>query len=263
LTLPQVISDPEAIAYDPVRNVFYVSGGFSADIFVVSRDGKTILDTITVLEGFDNPISNVHVRPKALTLAPSSDPNDDLSVMSLWVADYGADQVMDGRIFEVKLTNPLFGARRDVVNFNQVVDRNYYGSQYDALSGNDTVMLATSTAAASKAGFDPTHTFNGGDGNDIILGRALNDHISGGNGDDYVRGGAGNDNLAGDANADTLSGGLGNDLLDGGADADTVNYQEALGAVRVNLSLGTATGDGTDTLINIEHVVGSSFKDFI
>src|SRR5690349_2718974 len=123
LVLPSKISDPEAVAYDSKNQVFYVSGGSSPDIWVVSRDGKTILDTITTLENFKNP-NGAPVHPKGLTLAPSSNPNDDPSVMSLWVADYGKDQVMDGRIFELSLAGsgggsapPLFTTGNDTIDF--------------------------------------------------------------------------------------------------------------------------------------------------
>jgi VCBS repeat-containing protein len=106
LRLPSAITDPEALAFDPVRQVFYVSGSFSSRIYVVSRDGQTILDTIAVLNLLKNPISGSNVLPKGLALAPTSDPNDGVNDMSLWVADYGADQVMDGRVWEIKLNSP-------------------------------------------------------------------------------------------------------------------------------------------------------------
>ena len=101
IVLSKKVGDVEAMTFDSVHNVFYVSGGNSPNIFVVSRDGTTILDTITVLSGLTNPISGIAVAPKGLVLAPSSNPGDDPSVMSLWVADYGKDQKMDGRLFEI------------------------------------------------------------------------------------------------------------------------------------------------------------------
>ncbi|HVI90520.1 MAG TPA: hypothetical protein VM659_19625, partial [Dongiaceae bacterium] len=159
--LPSTISDPEAVVYDSARQVFYISGGFSPDIFVVSRDGLTILDTIKILESYRNPINGTSVHPKGLTLAPSSNPNDDPSTMSLWVADYGRDQVMDGRLFEIQLgpvptQPPLFTANADTVDFNKVTAGSYLaGSQYDALGGNDVVTLALDATAATNAGFDP------------------------------------------------------------------------------------------------------------
>lgn len=287
IKLPSTILDAEAIAYDYINHVFYVSGTSSADIFVVSRDGKTILDTITILEDYRNPITDTRVRPKGLTLAPSSNPTDDPSVMSLWVADYGKDQVMDGRIFEIQLSPgsslpPLFTANNDVVDFDQVVAGTYQaGSQYNALGGNDTVTLPVDAAAAAAAGYDPTQTFIGGDGHDTITGGTLNDSISGGNGNDVMQGGGGGDTLAGGNNADslnggagddslsgagssdTLIGGLGNDTLNGGSSNDTVDYTAAAGPVTVDLALGTAVGEGNDTLLVVENVTGSGLGDTI
>src|SRR5206468_475716 len=40
-------------------------------------------------------------------------------------------------------------------------------------------------------------------------------------------------------------------------------YQNTSGAVTVNLALGTATGAGNDTLVNINNVTGSSFGDHL
>lgn len=286
IQLPLAVGDPEGFAYDAERNVFYVTGHVSSDIFVVSRDGQ-IIDTLTLLEDYRNPISDTRVKAKGLTMAPSSDPDDDPSTMCLWVGDYGGDQVMDGRLFEIQLTTgqglpALFTASNDIVDFNQVATGTYLpGTQYNALSGNDTVTLAIDAAAAAAAGFDPAQTFSGGDGVDDITGGSLDDLVSGGNGNDLIRGGAGNDTLAGDGNADrleggdgndslngggssdTLVGGLGNDLLDGGLSTDTVDFTAAAGPVTVNLALGTATGEGDDILLNIERVTGSGFGDTI
>jgi Ca2+-binding RTX toxin-like protein len=269
MLLPSIISDPEAIAYDFTNQIFYVAGGFSDDIWVVSRDGKTILDTITVLEDYQNPVSDTRVHPKGLALAPSSNPNDDASVMSLWVADYGRDQMMDGRLFEIGLSPgsslpPLFTANNDAVNFNQVDAGTYQaGTQYDALGGNDTVILPTDAAAAAAAGYDPARTFNGGDGTDTVTGGSLNDSISGSGGGDKLDGGAGNDSLSGGSSADTLIGGPGSDVLNGGSSNDTVDYSAAGAAATINLALGTATGEGNDTLISVERALGSGFADMI
>jgi hypothetical protein len=287
MLLPSAISDPEAIAYDPAKQVFYISGTFSPDIFVVSRDGQTILDTISILEDFRNPISDTRVRPKGLVLAPSSDPNDDPSVMSLWAADYGKDQFMDGRIFEIQLAvtatqPPLFTSGSDIVDFNTVTAGDYQqGTQYDALAGNDTVTLPADAAAAIVAGYDPVQTFHGRDGNDVVIGGGLDDLINGeggtdkltgadgddrldgASGNDTLDGGAGNDTLLGGSSSDTLIGGLGDDLIDGGTGNDLLDFSAAAAGVTVDLVLGTATGEGNDTLLNIENVTGSAFDDVI
>jgi Ca2+-binding RTX toxin-like protein len=263
-----VPADLEAIAYDPVNQVFYVTGGSSNDVYVVSRDGQTLLDTITILESLTNTLSDTGVHPKGLLLAPSSDPDDDPDVMSLYVADYGRDQVMDGRIYEIQLNGPapqapLFTSSSDTVDLNQVTAGNYLpGSQYNALGGNDTVVLPADAAAAAAAGYNPVQTaFRGGDGNDTITAGNLNDTIWGDTGNDNVKGGAGNDRLLGNSGVDTLAGGAGNDFLDGGSSNDTVDYSGATGAITLNLAAGTATGEGTDTLVNIENATGSNFDD--
>ncbi|KQV56489.1 MULTISPECIES: hypothetical protein [unclassified Caulobacter] len=81
-------------------------------------------------------------------------------------------------------------------------------------------------------------------------------------------GGAGNDHLIGDAKDNVLLGGRGDDILDGGAGSDTVSYADdgLLGSVIIDLgksvqSLGD--GRGTDTLISIENVIGTSGDDTI
>ena len=135
--------------------------------------------------------------------------------------------------------------------------------------------------------------FNGTENNDTLSGGANNDIISGGNGDDILSGGGGDDTIAGDDGRDTLLGGDGNDRLNGGVGLDTLNggpgddtldggvaanhengdfnnfdtasYDGAASAVHVSLITGIALdGDGgTDTLINIENVIGSAGNDTI
>jgi hypothetical protein len=107
ITLPQEILDPEALVYDAREDVFYVGGGFSANIWKVSRSGA-IVSTMDLLTGFRNPINDARVHVKDLELAPSSDPNDDPGKLNLYVADYGADQVNDGRLFEINPGDPLW-----------------------------------------------------------------------------------------------------------------------------------------------------------
>jgi Ca2+-binding RTX toxin-like protein len=263
--LPATLGDPEAIAYDPTRNVYYMGGETSADIFVVSRDGQ-LLDTISLLEGYGRPDAR-RVLVKALTLAPSSDPNDDPNTMSLWLADYGSDQFMDGRLFELQLSPtsalpPLFSANNDVVDFGTVFGGTYlYGSEYNALGGNDTVSLPVDAAAATASGYDTTQPFHGWDGNDAITGGSLGETIYGDAGDDKLIGRRGDDILYGGAGKDTLAGGLGNDLLNGGSGTDTADYSTSSTGVIVDLGLGTATGEGNDKLVSMENVIGSAFND--
>jgi hypothetical protein len=93
----------------------------------------------------------------------------------------------------------------------------------------------------------------GTSGNDVIVGLGGNDTIQGNGGNDKICGGDGNDILEGDS---------GNDTLDGGSGAlDMAFYGSGPGPEQVDLSAGTATGDGSDTLTGIEGAVGSQFAD--
>ncbi len=87
----------------------------------------------------------------------------------------------------------------------------------------------------------------GNDENNLFEGRAGDDTLSGNAGDDTLRGGIGND---------TLKGGVGDDILDGGDDTsgDWADYTESTNDITVSLHNGTASGDGTDTITNIEHL---------
>jgi Ca2+-binding RTX toxin-like protein len=68
--------------------------------------------------------------------------------------------------------------------------------------------------------------------------------------------------LSGNALANVLQVGLGDDTLDGGEGADTASFARASSAVVVQLERGLATGGaGTDTLVSIENLIGSSHHD--
>jgi Ca2+-binding RTX toxin-like protein len=113
-------------------------------------------------------------------------------------------------------------------------------------------------------------TSMGGGGNDRLNGTAKRDVIFGGNGDDVIDGGGGrdvicggegNDTLAGGVGSDELSGDNGNDPLDGGPGLDYGVYENSPGPVVVDLARGTAAGWGTDSLRNVEALIGSRSGD--
>lgn len=114
-------------------------------------------------------------------------------------------------------------------------------------AGFDTVHYRASTAVVVNLA---TGKASGGDGNDTIAEF------------EAIVGSSFNDTLTGDGLANTLNGRVGNDALDGGAGLDTATYVNASAGVTVSLATGTATGgDGNDTLVNIENLVGTSFDD--
>ncbi len=90
----------------------------------------------------------------------------------------------------------------------------------------------------------------------------------------YLTGSAFNDTLKGDgvrpitlfggAGNDFMQGGAGDDYFNGGANFDTVSYENALGGVRVDLSVTgpqQTYGAGIDQLVNVERLIGSRFND--
>lgn len=101
--------------------------------------------------------------------------------------------------------------------------------------------------------------------NDELQGEGGNDTLVGGAGDDWLQGGTGDDILNGGAGDDSLDGGAGNDVLDGGAGWDHVDFRDSTSGVNVNFATGIAQDGlgGTDTLVNIERAVGSSFDDVL
>ena len=110
------------------------------------------------------------------------------------------------------------------------------------------------------------------EGHDNLIGLAGNDVLYGGGGNDTLRGdqgnnvgAAGNDILVGGGGNDFLNGGFGDDTLLGSEGIDRATfYTGATGGVTVDLNLqGVAqnTGQGMDTLIEIENVSGTVFAD--
>jgi SdiA-regulated len=105
--LPTAIKDAEGLAYDAVRDVFYIASGANrGTIFQTDHDGH-------ILASFDinsylNPVTGSQPKIKGLVLAPSSDPTDG-DRLSLYAVDYGKDQGLDGRMFEIDLYHGWLG----------------------------------------------------------------------------------------------------------------------------------------------------------
>ena len=113
---------------------------------------------------------------------------------------------------------------------------------------------------------------SGSGANDTLIGTADDDQINGFGGDDSIDGGDGSDALRGRPGNDTLVGGNGDDFLDGGVGDDLIDggagidraafFSGATAGVTVDLNLqGQAqnTGQGMDTLVNIENVSGTAY----
>ena len=150
----------------------------------------------------------------------------------------------------------------------------------DGGGGSDSASYASATGAvqvdltfgfASGAAGDDTlvsiENFLGSAFDDFARGSAGANTLAGFGGHDFMRGMDGNDIMKGGDGDDYLDGGLGDDVLDGGAGLDRVTYApSATGGVTVDLNIqgvAQATGQGNDTLIDIEHASGTIFNDVI
>ena len=129
--------------------------------------------------------------------------------------------------------------------------------------GVDTITINdTDNGAHNLIGSNYDDNINAIGGNDTLEGLAGNDILSGGDGSDVLFGGDGDD---------ALRGGAGNDTLNGGANTavgDTADLSAATTALVVTLDAGgngtaSATGIDTDTLIDIENLIGGSAGDVL
>jgi Ca2+-binding RTX toxin-like protein len=162
----------------------------------------------------------------------------------------GGDDVLDG------------GPGNDVLNGGDGSDT----ASYASASGAVTVFLNSnfSSGAAGSDSFVSIENVTGSAFDDVIRGTNAANLLDGGAGHDFLRGLGGNDLLIGGLGDDYLDGGLGDDLLDGGAGWDRVSFAvSATGGVVVDLRIAgpQATGQGTDTLVGIEHLTGTPFND--
>jgi len=127
-------------------------------------------------------------------------------------------------------------------------------------SGNDTMTAAAGVAV----------TFNGGAGDDTLIGDSGNDTLNGGAGNDTLRGKAGNDTLNGDDGNDTFdeeSAANGGDVMNGGNGIDTVDYSARTVALIVTMD-GAAANDGesgeNDNIkSDVENIKGGTGNDNI
>ena len=213
------------VGADGVDTVSYATAG-SGVIASLSNGGvfgDAVGDSYVGVENLTgSAYDDTLIGDSAANLLDGADGNDNL------VGSLGANDTLEG------------GSGNNTVNYGDFV-----------ASNSVTVNLANGTA--SIAGTNQV---------DSLI------HIQ------NVMGSAGNDNITGDINANLLQGGAGNDsltfssgendTLDGGAGVDTVSYANTTSDVTVQLVNATATiagSDQTDTLINIENVIGGSGND--
>ena len=177
------------------------------------------------------------------------------------------------------------GVSADVVTGTAAADAIVTGNGDDTiagLGGNDRICAGadvdTVTFASSATGVTADLTagtatgegsdtlvevenLTGSEQKDRLIGNALPNRIVAAGGNDRANGLAGDDRVYGGGGNDLVLGREDNDLIKGGPGKDTAVFDHSAAAVIVNLPAGTATGEGTDTVTEIENVIGSNFGD--
>tara|TARA_R110002124_G_scaffold64985_2_gene178029 strand:- start:862969 stop:881598 length:18630 start_codon:yes stop_codon:yes gene_type:complete len=221
----------------------YLEGGAGADIL----DGGA--DNDTLIGGAD---------ADTLTGGAGNDSLDGGAGADILNDDAGVDIISGGSEDDIIVAFDDNGAESDT----------YYGDggsdTLDMSSFDDNITInidANTTNTGDVIGtLESVYT---GSGIDTITGTAGANTIISGAGADYVDAAGGADNIQTEAGADIIIGGAGADIIDGGADFDTVDYSAQASAVVVNFAgaTDTVTGATTDTLIDIESVIGTSLDD--
>ncbi len=164
------------------------------------------------------------------------------------------------------------GAGRDTASFDSPA--------YDDPAGYLNVDLATGAATyhyqvgssyvvRDIAQISNVENVTGSAQDDGIFGDGANNVLAGGSGHDGLDGRGGNDTLLGGGGNDYIFGGLGDDVIDGGTGTDTIDFSlfsNVVGPARVvvDLAAGKAWAeDGTDTISNVENIVGTPGDDWL
>lgn len=245
-------SDSAGVVVNLYTNVSSMTGDAAGDIFneIENITGSMFNDTLTG-DAFDN----------ILTGGLGDDTLDGGGGYD--TANY-ADAT--GSINVNLATGVVTGAAGNdsLVSIERVI-----GTAYDdTITGSNADDLLDGGAGADilngGLGSDTVSYASAGGGRSVNLQTGVNTEN-----DDYdsienIIGSRYNDSLTGDNNDNVIEGGLGDDSLDGGVGNDTASYANAAAGVTVSLAVAgsqNTIGAGTDTLTNLENLLGSAYND--
>ncbi|MDO5648693.1 MAG: hypothetical protein Q4G20_12240, partial [Paracoccus sp. (in: a-proteobacteria)] len=227
-------SAPKQSAFDAVRHDGY---WWKIDANMKGSEGlKNLADYVESLIPGDDPTLKAVIG--GVDRVVIANPNSENKYQTYNSANVNGKST----ISELVVSGYKVGNKRDAMLLGGLGDSVLIGG-----AGNDTLV--------GGLGKGKSYYLIGGDGNDSLKGNAGNDRLFGGDGHDSLYGGAGND---------LLDGGAGDDLIDGGAGNDTVRFTGSK-AIKVSLEVTTAqyTGQGKDTIVNIENVETGSGNDTV
>jgi Ca2+-binding RTX toxin-like protein len=235
------VADSNFSAVSGIENIVFASGGGNTSI-TLGSSGDAATDGL-IITGADQTSGNsdtinVSGMTEAVTINAGSG-DDTIIGKDTDTVDGGAGN--DTVRYDAAV-NSADLADVDLVGVENVEVTNTGDADYD---------FSNQAEALDISGNSGADTITGGSGSDTITGGAGADNLTGGSGSDVITGGSGDD---------TLEGGSGNDTLDGGSGNDTAVYSDSNFSISDTGSAWeiTASGDGTDTVTNVEKLtVGS------
>jgi serralysin len=147
----------------------------------------------------------------------------------------------------------------DYTGRNQDVTVTMQGGAGDGQAGESDNVGAGEADIEDAYGGVGNDTIHGTAGANDLRGLQGGDQIYGLGGNDILRGLVGADLLAGGDGNDTIYAGLGDDQIIGGAGIDWARF--VTGPLSLSLTTGTSTGEGNDTLAEIENVLAPVTND--
>ena len=287
--VPVVVPVPGPPASDELSSIEHVIGSaYNDDI----RGGAQLgLQQNLLMDEFGAPINfGTELVPiyRTATIVIDGGAGNDTIEGGDGVGRWQADATTGAYGFSATVDPVRGGTGVDLLTGGAGIDTVSYASASSTASVPSAVVVGVPVAIPNVTGVavdlriaGVQNTLNAGldllAGFENMTGSAFNDTLNGDASANVLSGLAGDDTLLGDAGDDTLVGGAGNDRLDGGLGLNTASYIGAgstavitgvatagVTGVRVNLTTATAQdtlNDGTDTLVGITHLIGSTFND--
>ena len=232
-------TDDVATVTSNIHGIEYVIGSAFDDIFIGTADENELVggggnDTLRGGAGQDFLSGGLGV--------------DSFVFDTGWGDDGIIDFENGAELLDMRLVAGLASFDQFTVTYFGVGDRSVASVFFD---GNSISLSGIKEGDLTAADFwfsgqmDPRNHFVGDDGANTLIGNGADNLLEG---------------LGGD---DTLIGLAGADILDGGTGVDTADYSASTAGVTVNLATGVGSGGEAqgDTLISIEHAIGSAFND--